>query len=787
MKRFCLLFSQILFILGFVLLAPHARAQTPPNAPSGLILFDRSHVSFQVRWTAPDAGGGAPITGYDVRYRDTAEFQVWPHIAHTTDTTFELTGLTLNTSYEVQGRAVSADGKSDWSESEFTTTLGYQAPLTMPSDLVASGITGTSFRVSWIPPYVVGDAVLTGYKVTYQLYAVVQGDLEEIVDAGHTGTDPFFVITGLNADTGYSVQVVALTSDGKRHYSPHLFLTTSGFRPNPPNGITAARTPSSIQLNWNAPQTPDDIPITGYEVRYRSTEIQWVNGHPVLSPFVEVSTTSTDTTIELKDLTPDTAYEIGVRTVVANSKSIWSPILYVVTRSTFRMDPPTVSDRNPTSFRVNWKTPQFPDANAIIGYKVRYRQAVITGNVPTPYIERTTGIETTLKITGLKPSSSYEIRVQALGANGNSFWSNPIYTATYSAFPIDTPTDITTYEMTSTSLRVKWSAPEPPADITITEYEVRYRRLVSLRESAPPYITVKSTGTETTLKITGLTPNTIYEGNVRAISTIGNSLWAQVFYTATAPPPLVITDADVKMDSIIFNELRNATIDTHDWVELRNVSSVDVTFDGWLLRVASSNSKRTFKLPASTTLPAGEVLLLLNTDPNHPGMPLAAPEEDSHHYLVLQGFVLPQSDWTMILESRNAWEDVAGNYFFEEAKPATAPDLTVDTAWYRNEPDTHGYKQTAWSESGNQAGLGYDDDADPAASLGTPGYLQNALTAAALNGDLNGDGVVNLQDMTLLSANLGQTGKNAGDLNGDGVVNIEDLVLLSTFISGSNN
>ena len=144
----------------------------------------------------------------------------------------------------------------------------------------------------------------------------------------------------------------------------------------------------------------------------------------------------------------------------------------------------------------------------------------------------------------------------------------------------------------------------------------------------------------------------------------------------------------------------------------------------------------------------------------------------------------------MILESQNAWEDVAGNYFFKEPKPSTAPDLTVGKAWHRTEPDTHGYKQAAWSESGYKGGLGYDDDADPATSLGTPGYLQDAPTSAALQediqGDLNGDGVVNVQDLTLLSASLGQTGENAADLNGDGVVNIQDLVLLSALIGGNN-
>lgn len=42
--------------------------------------------------------------------------------------------------------------------------------------------------------------------------------------------------------------------------------------------------------------------------------------------------------------------------------------------------------------------------------------------------------------------------------------------------------------------------------------------------------------------------------------------------------------------------------------------------------------------------------------------------------------------------------------------------------------------------------------------------------------DVNGDGVVNIQDLVLVTANLGQTGEHPADVNGDGVINIRDLI-----------
>ena len=52
--------------------------------------------------------------------------------------------------------------------------------------------------------------------------------------------------------------------------------------------------------------------------------------------------------------------------------------------------------------------------------------------------------------------------------------------------------------------------------------------------------------------------------------------------------------------------------------------------------------------------------------------------------------------------------------------------------------------------------------------------------------DVNGDGVVNIQDLVLVASGFGQTGQNAADVNGDGIVNIQDLVLVAgAFGSGA--
>ena len=52
-------------------------------------------------------------------------------------------------------------------------------------------------------------------------------------------------------------------------------------------------------------------------------------------------------------------------------------------------------------------------------------------------------------------------------------------------------------------------------------------------------------------------------------------------------------------------------------------------------------------------------------------------------------------------------------------------------------------------------------------------------TATQLKSDVNGDGIVNIQDLVLTASSLGQTGQNKADVNSDGIINIQDLVLVA--------
>ena len=234
----------------------------------------------------------------------------------------------------------------------------------------------------------------------------------------------------------------------------------------------------------------------------------------------------------------------------------------------------------------------------------------------------------------------------------------------------------------------------------------------------------------------------------------------------------------VKLNTVIFNELFNASHDAHDWLELRNVSNTAVNLSEWSLISVAPEGSISIGFPTGTVLPAGEVILLVNTDPNEPNTPLATSEDPSYHYLVDEGFTLPADDFILLLRSPTEWEDSAGSYLFGHEKPPTTVDFTLDTAWSRAKASVLGHQAEAWVVSGYQDGLGYDSDVSEDMRLGTPGHHQGLL------GDVNDDGIVNILDLVFIASQIGQSGETSADLNGDGVVNILDLVLVANGISG---
>ena len=79
---------------------------------------------------------------------------------------------------------------------------------------------------------------------------------------------------------------------------------------------------------------------------------------------------------------------------------------------------------------------------------------------------------------------------------------------------------------------------------------------------------------------------------------------------------------------------------------------------------------------------------------------------------------------------------------------------------------------------------------DLVSGLGSPiriaiGLIPSVNQTPIAKEDVNRDGVVDLNDLVIISLRYGQTGNNPADVNGDGTVNVDDLILVAAAIDNA--
>ena len=168
-----------------------------PSAPANLGASNATQTTIDLSWDAATDNVG--VTGYNIYQGDTV-------ITTVTGTTYQVTGLTANTSYSFRVKAKDAAGNtSDFSNIATATTLDTggdpdtQAP-SVPANLSASNATQTTIDLSW------GAATDNVGVAGYDIY---QGDT---VIATVTSTT--YQVTGLTVNTSYSFRVKAKDAAG---------------------------------------------------------------------------------------------------------------------------------------------------------------------------------------------------------------------------------------------------------------------------------------------------------------------------------------------------------------------------------------------------------------------------------------------------------------------------------------------------------------------------------------------------------------------------------------------
>ena len=296
----------------------------------------RGQTSVTVAWTPPAAE--PTLTGYELRWRSNAGAD-WTNVTgiSSTETSYTITGLQPQTTYEVQVRALSATTVGAWSEPITISTMAPPAPEVPRLSESAAG--SNSISVTWTAP--VTDETITGYELNWRSSA----EVEWTKKTGISSTETSYTIDELQPQTTYEVRVRALFAATAGAWSESIAVSTATPPARPPAqdrprlSLTAVNG-DSVTVGWVAPAIGTSI--TSYQVRVRGGSLtKWKR-------FAGISSTRTGYTIE--GLQRRTTYQVQVRAMFGGVAGSWSAILTCTTSA--YLDPPPVRFSCPCQFTI---------------------------------------------------------------------------------------------------------------------------------------------------------------------------------------------------------------------------------------------------------------------------------------------------------------------------------------------------------------------------------------------------------------------------------------------------
>ena len=554
-----------------------------PGVPDAPTVASSTFNSLTVEWEAPTNMGPA-ISAYDVRHILTSEdetddtnWAVKEEAWKSGDGNLEylIGGLSQNTSYDIQVRAESDEGTSDWSSSVSGTTSANVTPViaTISPISVAENSTGDVVTVS------ATDADEGDDIESYGIASGADGELFSI--GASTGVLTFKVFPNYEdpkdvavsdpandaSNNEYIVYVTATGGTGARALTARdtLTITVSDVTevPGKPATPTIAEvTFNSLIVEWTAPANTGPA-ISAYDVRYILSSVSATDKEDdskwTVVEDAWASTNGGNLEYTITDLDQNTIYDVQIRANNDEGMSGWSPSVAEMTQQN---QAPVFTSASAISVSENSAAAIVTVTAADADTDDEITEYAITGGVDQAlfaFDAQTRVLTFTTAPDYERPgdddtNSEYIVEVTATsGADARELTATQTITVTVTDVDTEVPgvPDVpTVVSSTFNSLTVEWNAPENTGP-EITAYDVRYILASEDETDDANWIVVEDAwetdGGDLSYTIGSLSPNTSYEVQVRAESDEGISDWSDAVSGTTlvtvpgAPTDLIAT------------------------------------------------------------------------------------------------------------------------------------------------------------------------------------------------------------------------------------------------------
>ncbi len=502
-------------------------SKTTEYVPSPAFLsnqFVSTSASITLKWKSDSSN---EITKWELRYKlnSAGSFGNWANVGGAATRTHTVSGLTADTEYDFELRAVvgSTPGSAQAYTASTTAAGGTPTPTPTPRVTTAPPAPAWSALQATIATITLNWSISDPSGVTkYQYQQKASGGSwsawTDIPDS-NAGTTSF-TRTGLTPGTSYQFKLRAVAGATPGAAS-NARSSSTDYVPSPAFlHDQFVRTQTSITLKWSAASSNE---ITRWEVRYKLSSAgsfgKWAN--------VGGATTRTHT---VTDLSPNTEYDFELRALVGSASSAVRQYTTSTTAAGRTPTPTPIPTPTPTPTpapRVTVTAPPAPhlgnfqatiatitlnwsisDSAGVTKYQYQQKAGGGSWSAWTDIPDSNAGTSSFTR-TGLTPGTSYRFKLRAVaGATpGTASMERSISTE-------HVPSGAWLYDefvRTGASITLKWKS---DSSNEIAKWELRYKL-----SSAGSYGKWTNVGDATTRThtVSGLTADTQYDFELRAL------------------------------------------------------------------------------------------------------------------------------------------------------------------------------------------------------------------------------------------------------------------------------
>ena len=437
---------------------------------------------------------------------------------------------------------VAQDGAANDNEAAVQVIVPHAAP-TAPRNFQAQA-GDTQVTLSWQAPVRAGSTAITGYQYRQRAGGGAWGNWQNIpTSAPGQANDDSFTVTGLTNGTAYTFEVRAVNAAGKGAASASASETPvapPATVPSAPTNLTATAGDTTVKLDWDVPADNGGSAITRYEVSRDNGN--WS------------STSSTDSSFNVTGLTNATRYTFRVRAVNVVGSSAASASVPATPMAADTTDPTVVitTDADAGSHNGTAFTATFTFNEDVVGFVVG--DIRVAGGAASNFV-RTSARVYTARITPTDAYTNVAIDVNAGVAQDGA--ANDNEAARQLIVPHAAPTAPRNFQAQAgdTQVTLSWQAPVRSGSTAISNYQYRQQagagawgNWQNIPTSAP------GQANDDSFTVTGLTNNTAYTFEVRAVNTSGLRE-GQSSASASATPMAVVVDNTAPTVTITPNNL----------------------------------------------------------------------------------------------------------------------------------------------------------------------------------------------------------------------------------------